>query len=84
MKKVITVETWHKTVLRRPGRKKNAWCELCAAQVEMLSAAEAARLSGRTELTIFRLVEAGELHFTETPDGKLLICGGSLANKKLD
>ena len=84
MKKIITVETWRKTVLRRQSHRKTAWCEMCAAQVEMLSAEQAAQISGSTELTIFRQVENGELHFTETPEGNLLICGGSLSIKKLD
>jgi Zn finger protein HypA/HybF involved in hydrogenase expression len=84
MKKVITVETWRKTVLHRQRQKKSAWCEMCAAQVEMLSTDQAASICGSTELTIFRQVENGKLHFTETPEGNLLICSSSLTNKELD
>ena len=55
-----------------------AWCETCGARVRMLMPEEAARLAGVTTRTIYRRAEDGRVHFTETADGALLICSGSL------
>jgi len=38
----------------------------------------AARLASVSQRTIYRWIEAGSLHFTETPDGGLLVCQASL------
>jgi hypothetical protein len=45
----------------------------------MLAADEAAELLQTTARAIFRRVESGELHFTETARGALRICLGSLS-----
>lgn len=37
----------------------------------------AAAVSRTTPRDIYRRVESGELHFVETRDGELLICGNS-------
>lgn len=79
-KKIIIVETLQKTVIRRvSARPEIVRCEFCAAEVEMLSPARAADLTGKTERIIYRQVETGRLHFIETSDGKLLICSNSLS-----
>ena len=44
----------------------------------MVTADEAAELSGVSPRTIYRRVEAGSLHFAETNEGYLLICTNSL------
>ena len=45
----------------------------------MVTADEAAELSGVSPRTIYRRVEAASLHFAETGEGRLLICANSLA-----
>ncbi len=74
----ITVET-HRTlrVSVRP-RRVRFFCPACAAEVEMVSADLAARAAGLSEREVFRLVESGELHHAEAPDGRLLVCLGAL------
>lgn len=52
----------------------SAWCEACGAEVQMITPEAAAALFGTSALNIFRLVEAKQLHFTETPEGALLVC----------
>ena len=74
----ITVERRQRTVVRMRRGPRAAWCEGCAGLVPMLTPDEAAALAGTTAREIFRRVEAGELHFLETADGALLICGGRL------
>lgn len=44
----------------------------------MLSVEEAARRARSTSRAIYRRVEANQLHFTETPEGALLVCLNSL------
>ena len=53
-------------------------CEACARTVRMITVDEAAILTRSTSRAIFRQVEAGTIHFTETEDGRLLICADSL------
>lgn len=74
----ITVQTDQVRVIRRRRSCGMQWCEPCAAPAEMLSAEEAAVVSGLSVRAIFRQVEASELHFTETADGLLWICFNSL------
>ncbi|HEY3025304.1 MAG TPA: DUF4124 domain-containing protein [Pyrinomonadaceae bacterium] len=65
-------------VKRRTRRLGPVWCVQCAAPVEMVPpdmAALAAEVSARA---VFGWVEAGRVHFTETPDGALLVCLNSL------
>lgn len=78
----ITVEKRYRTTIRiRPRNPKSFWCERCAAKTEMIAAAEAAVISGTTQLVVFRRVENGELHFFETNTGALMVCRNSLKNK---
>lgn len=74
----ITVRTDQVRVIRRRRSCGMKWCEPCAAPAEMLSPEEAAVVSDLSLRAIFRLVEGGELHFTETLDGLLWICFNSL------
>jgi len=76
--KVITIETERTVVIRKRGGSAVAWCEGCRGRVQMISPAEAAIRAAVTTRTIYRRVESGTLHFIETGDGFLLICGNSL------
>jgi hypothetical protein len=74
----ITVETERVLIVRRGQGFVRGWCEACAAQVKMASAGEAASVAGVSQRTIYRWVETEKLHFSETPEGWLLICLNSL------
>lgn len=74
----ITIETERLLVISRHGNPI-LWCGRCAREVVMLTVDEAAMMTRSTSRTIFKLAEAGRLHFTETPEGRLLICSDSLA-----
>ena len=74
----ITIETHRVQIIRRRKQAVQAWCPECSATVPMLTPEEAAALVNVTSRTIYRRVETGELHFTETPEGALLICLNSL------
>ena len=77
-KTVITVETFQRTVIYSRRKEKIALCEQCAAETVMLAPNEAAALMQTTAREIFRLTEAGEIHYLETETGALLICRDSL------
>jgi len=72
------IETHQVQIVRRRKRGTEVWCEACAAAVSMLAPESAAELAGVSQRTIYRRVEAGELHFVETPEGALLICSNSI------
>ena len=79
----ITIETHRVQIIRRRGQAVQAWCPQCSATRRMLTPEEAAALANVTSRTIYRWVEARELHFTETPEGMLLICPDSLTRPPL-
>ena len=55
-----------------------AWCVDCANEVLMVTPAQAAAIARSSVRAVNRSVEAGEVHFLETPDGQLLVCVDSL------
>jgi hypothetical protein len=75
----ITIKTDRLLVFRQ-GRRHHTpvRCADCDTETPMLTIDEAATLCRLSTLAVFRLVEAGQIHFTETPDGHLLICPDSL------
>ncbi len=74
----ITIETEQVVVIRRQAEIIESWCDGCSAFVRMVTPEQAALLTHISARTTYRRVEAGELHFTETPEGTLLICLDSL------
>jgi hypothetical protein len=79
MKRTETVIETHEVwiIRRRSSNQARAFCAQCPEQPEMLTAEEAASLCGQTLRSIFRLVEAGLVHFRESPGGEVFICPAS-------
>jgi hypothetical protein len=73
----ITIETSRRLLVRRAGGGSKTWCAKCVAEVNMISANEAAALLHVSTRSIYRWIENGQLHFSEEPDG-LLVCADSL------
>lgn len=73
----ITFERSQRFELRKE-RTISAWCDGCAALVNMLTPSQAARIANVSLRTIYRRVEALQVHFVETSEGELLICRESL------
>lgn len=67
-----------RTLIISHRRNQTLWCEACDKSVQMVTVDEAALIARSTSRAIFRKVEAGAIHFTETTDGRLLICADSL------
>jgi hypothetical protein len=74
----ITIETERLLIIHRRKPPARAWCPSCDVEVQMITADEAAQLSFISSRLIYRLVEADELHYVETPENRLLICMDSL------
>ncbi|MBI1762568.1 MAG: helix-turn-helix domain-containing protein [Acidobacteria bacterium] len=72
----ITVE---KTLLIvRRTSSLPVWCPACPAPAQLITPETAAALLGVSTRTLYRKVEAGQFHFVETAEGKLLVCPNSL------
>ena len=65
-------------LVKRDGAKVSHWCFECDEPVAMLTPDEAATLGHVSSRTIYQRVEAGEVHYTETPEGFLLVCANSV------
>jgi hypothetical protein len=78
----VTIETEERFVLHRKSNRPASlqWCPTCGNQVEMAAPELAAQLAGVSPRAIYAGVESGKVHFSEMPEGLLLICLGSLAN----
>ena len=70
----ITVETERLLVITRSQACFEGWCHECGAEVNLICLEEAAAIAGASQRAIFRWTEAGEIHFTETEDGKVMFC----------
>jgi hypothetical protein len=76
----ITIKTERLVILRRSRNINEAdWCARCAGPTRLLNVDEAAAVARSTSRAIYRRVEAAQLHFTETAEGRLLICLNSLS-----
>lgn len=74
----ITVERERTVVIKIKNAPVENFCAVCERAVWFVAASEAAQRRGVSEREIFRLVDAGEIHFAETEGGKLLVCLESL------
>lgn len=75
----ITFETERLLVITA-RRTCFGWCAACGDRVRMITVDEAAVRAGTSALAIYRMAEAGEVHFIETAAGALLICLNSLSD----
>ena len=71
---VTTIETHEVLIVRRMPRAKALLCLACPDESGMLTPHEAARLAGVSQITVYRWVEVGRVHFEETGDGGLFVC----------
>ena len=74
----ITIETDRLVVLSKRKVSVVSWCRECNQRVKMITVDEAASIAGVTSRTMYRWADAEKLHFTETSEGRLLICRESL------
>jgi hypothetical protein len=68
----ITFESEETVVLKRGSKKVIEFCPRCQTDVQMIAPDVLSLLAASSEREIFRLIEAGEIHFTETD--RVLVC----------
>jgi len=76
--RIISISEQRVVVISRGFSPGSRWCDACVAEARMVTPAEAAALAQVNMRTIYRWIEAGRVHFTEEPEGALLVCVGSL------
>ena len=85
---VVTIETHRVMVIHSPERLLEDWCQQCGARVKLVRPEIAARLSGLSCRTLYRLIETGQVHFTQSPtessEDLVLVCLESLTNGGCD
>jgi hypothetical protein len=74
----ITIETLQLLVIHEPGESVRGMCPQCGTEVRLVSSNQAAVLAGESTRTIYRWIEDGLIHFTETREGHLFVCLASL------
>ena len=75
----ITIETKRLVVVTQRKVSVVSWCRQCCQPTKMITVDEAATVAGVSSRTIYRWADGETLHFTETPEGRLLICRESIA-----
>ena len=78
----ITIETERVAVVTTRREIVPSWCDGCAAEVELIGSREAAALAQVSERTIHHWVDAGRLHYSESPAGALYVCVASLVDAR--
>lgn len=76
----ILIEKRRRVVIRRRGQVLEEWCIQCARVVNWLTPEEAVILTGISSRLIYQMVEAGQIHFTESSAGLLMVCLPSLVS----
>jgi hypothetical protein len=75
----ITSETHEVFIVRSEGRHPiRMWCPDCAADVEMLKPEEAAAIANVSPRTIYRWIEAAQIHHCEGMGGNVVVCPAQL------
>jgi hypothetical protein len=76
--KRTTIRAREVYVIRMPRRVEQTLCGQCPQAVGLVTPDEAVRISGIGSRAVYRLIERGQIHFTETADGVGLICPATL------
>lgn len=79
-KRQITWERERSVTIRFNDESTEKFCLGCQSAARFVTVDEAAAIGQTTARTIFRLVENGQIHFSETPGGRLFVCLLSLSN----
>jgi hypothetical protein len=74
----VTVETDEITIIRCTREIVGPPCRQCAETVLMITPEQAAIVTRTNIRAIYRALEAGWVHYAETPGGSLLVCPESI------
>jgi len=74
----ITIRTDEVVILRTNRRESLISCQQCQGETFMITPEEAKALANTSLREIYRWVETGQIHYTESPDGSVLLCPDSI------
>ena len=74
----VTIETDEITIIRSSQEIAAPTCRECAQAVGMITPEQAALITCINIRAIYRGLEAGWVHYAETPGGSLLVCTDSI------
>lgn len=74
----LTIEQTELTAVRAGSGQLSAWCDGCGRRSRFVTTEKATQISGGSLRETFRQIEAGTVHFKETPEGAVLVCLTSL------
>jgi hypothetical protein len=77
----ISVQSERLVIVRQAQDAVLHRCPECRANVEMVIAEEAARHCRVSPRTMYRWIEARKVHFFESPNGAVLVCLDSIADR---
>jgi hypothetical protein len=77
----VTIETRQLLIVRKMNGVSQGWCSECAGHVPLIRPEEAAVLAGVSPQMIDAWMDAGLVHFIESPEEPLLICLSSLLDE---
>jgi hypothetical protein len=75
----VTTEKRRVVIINRSYLSPHKTCDCCPEPSGMITPDETAALCNVSTRTVYRWIETGTVHFSETADGMLLICLSSLA-----
>lgn len=82
---VSTQRTENNASVKKDQQSDPFCCEVCRQNghrdIGMVSAERAANICQCSRLKIYRWIDEGHLHYVELPDGAVLVCGKTLAQK---
>jgi hypothetical protein len=72
----------HELTIVRMGRRQRFFCAICRAETLHLTVTQTAVVLTISEMNVFRLAVAEQIHSIETREGKLMICADSIYTDK--
>lgn len=70
----LTIKTKETFIIRQPRQIPVNWCDRCGRETQMFKPEAAAQITNIALRTIYRLIESGDLGFTEFSENLSVIC----------
>ena len=74
----VTIETDEIVVIRHSQAAIQPLCPQCCDAVPMITPEQAAEMVSANARAVYRWIEEGRIHCSETPDGVVFVCPRSL------
>jgi hypothetical protein len=78
----LMIETERVLIVTGHQSDFEGWCDQCGAEVKLVAPELAATLTGLSRRAVYRLIETGQIHFTESAEALVSVCLQSLTTVK--